>query len=62
MLRPRPKVRRVQSVFEADGWDARLRVGLLVPDGDIGPESEWSVIAPPGVAFNASRFRDCAAA
>ena len=44
-------------IFEDDGWDARLRVGLLVPDGDIGPESEWSAIAPPGVAVNVSRFR-----
>lgn len=45
------------QIFEPDGWDARLRVGLLVPDGDIGPESEWSAIAPTGVAVNASRFR-----
>lgn len=45
------------QIFENDGWDARLRVGLLVPDGDIGPESEWSAITPPGVAFNAGRFR-----
>jgi maleate isomerase len=44
-------------VFEPDGWDARLRVGLLVPDGDVGPESEWSAIAPAGVSVNASRFR-----
>lgn len=47
----------MDRIFEADGWDARLRVGLLVPDGDIGPESEWSAITPPGVAVNASRFR-----
>ncbi|MDH3681699.1 MAG: maleate cis-trans isomerase [Acidimicrobiia bacterium] len=47
----------MEQVFEPDGWDARLRVGLLVPDGDIGPESEWSAMAPPGVAVNASRFR-----
>ncbi len=46
-----------ERVFENDGWDARLRVGLLVPDGDVGPESEWSAMKPPGVAFNASRFR-----
>ncbi len=45
------------AVFESDGWDARLRVGLLVPDGDVGPESEWSAIVPRGVAVNASRFR-----
>ncbi len=44
-------------MFESDGWDARLRVGLLVPDGDVGPESEWSAIVPTGVAVNASRFR-----
>lgn len=44
-------------VFNSDGWDARARIGLLVPDGDIGPESEWSAMAPTGLAFNASRFR-----
>jgi len=43
--------------FAPDGWDAQLRVGLLVPDGDIGPESEWSAITPPDVAVHASRFR-----
>lgn len=47
----------MERIFQADGWDARLRVGLLVPDGDIGPESEWSAIAPTGVSVNASRFR-----
>lgn len=47
----------MEQIFEPDGWDARLRVGLLVPDGDIGPESEWSAITPTGVAVNASRFR-----
>ena len=47
----------MEPIFESDGWDARLRVGLLVPDGDIGPESEWSAITPTGVSFNASRFR-----
>ncbi|MEM8923326.1 MAG: maleate cis-trans isomerase [Actinomycetota bacterium] len=44
------------GVFEHDGWDARLRVGLLVPDGDIGPEAEWSAMVPEGVATNVSRF------
>lgn len=50
-------MRSHERVFESDGWDARLRVGLLVPDGDVGPESEWSAMTPPGVAVNASRFR-----
>jgi len=43
-------------VFENDGWDTRFRIGLLVPDGDVGPESEWSAMLPPGVAINVSRF------
>lgn len=47
----------MSRVFEPDGWETRLRVGLLVPDGDVGPESEWSAIAPTGVSVNASRFR-----
>lgn len=47
----------MDQVFEPDGWDARLRIGLLVPDGDIGPESEWSAMTPAGVAVNTSRFR-----
>lgn len=47
----------MSTVFESDGWDARTRVGLLVPDGDIGPESEWSAMAPTGVSVFASRFR-----
>ena len=47
----------METIFQSDGWDARLRVGLLVPDGDVGPESEWSAITPPGTAVNASRFR-----
>ena len=45
------------TVFEDDGWDCRLRVGLLVPDADIGPEAEWSALAPPGLQVNVSRFR-----
>lgn len=47
----------MSTIFEPDGWDARLRVGLLVPDGDVGPESEWSAITPLGTSVNASRFR-----
>jgi len=46
-----------EGVFEPDGWDARFRVGLLVPEGDVGPESEWSAIAPTGISINASRFQ-----
>jgi len=31
------------------------RVGALVPDVDVGPESELHAMAPPGVAIHASR-------
>ncbi len=44
-------------VFQDDGWDARVRIGLLVPDGDVGPESEWGAMVPTGLSVNASRFR-----
>lgn len=43
-------------MFEPDGWTYRARIGLLVPDGDVGPESEFSVMVPTGVGVNASRF------
>ena len=44
-------------MFENDGWVYRARIGLLVPDGEVGPESEFSAMVPPGVGVNASRFR-----
>ena len=44
-------------MFEPDGWTYRARIGLLVPDGDVGPESEFSAMVPSGVGVNASRFR-----
>lgn len=43
-------------MFEPDGWVYRARVGLLVPDNDVGPEAEWSAMVPPGVGAYASRF------
>ena len=42
--------------FEPDGWSNRARIGLLVPDRDVGPESEWSAMLPAGVSMHASRF------
>lgn len=44
------------AAFEPDGWVYRARIGLLVPDGDVGPESEFSAMVPAGVGVNASRF------
>ena len=44
------------TMFAPDGWVYRARIGLLVPGGDVGPESEFSAMVPAGVACNASRF------
>jgi maleate isomerase len=38
-----------------DGWDAAVRIGLLVPHADVGPESEMEAMAPPGVCVHAAR-------
>ena len=42
-------------MWRPDGWDARVRIGVLVPHADVGPESELGAMAPPGVAVHASR-------
>jgi len=41
--------------WQADGWDARTRIGVLVPHADVGPESEMQAMAPAGVAIHATR-------
>lgn len=38
-----------------DGWDVAVRIGLLVPHADVGPESELRAMAPEGVAIHAAR-------
>ena len=43
------------SRWTSDGWDAAVRVGLLVPHADVGPESEMQAMAPPGVRIHAAR-------
>lgn len=37
-------------------WMYRARIGPLVPDGDVGPEAEFSALIPRGVCVNASRL------
>jgi maleate isomerase len=43
------------SRWMADGWDATVRIGLLVPHADVGPESEMQAMAPPSVCIHAAR-------
>jgi maleate isomerase len=42
-------------MWQADGWDVRLRLGVLMPHGDVGPESELQAMAPEGVRVHAAR-------
>jgi maleate isomerase len=41
--------------WATDGWDAGVRIGILVPHADVGPESEMQAMAPPGVCIHAAR-------
>jgi maleate isomerase len=42
-------------MWHSDGWDARARIGVLTPHGDVGPESELQAMAPEGVVVHAAR-------
>jgi maleate isomerase len=42
-------------MWQPDGWGFRARLGLLVPHGDVGPESELHALAPDGVSLHAAR-------
>jgi maleate isomerase len=41
--------------WQPDGWDARIRIGVLAPHADVGPESELQALAPAGVRVHGSR-------
>jgi maleate isomerase len=42
-------------MWQPDGWAFRARLGLLVPHGDVGPESELAAMVPEGVSVHATR-------
>ena len=41
--------------WKRDGWEATVRIGVLTPHADVGPESEFQAMAPPGVGIHAAR-------
>jgi maleate isomerase len=41
-------------MWEPDGW-ARIRIGVLTPHADVGPEAEFSAMAPDGISIHAAR-------
>jgi maleate isomerase len=44
-----------QTGWMPDGWDASVRIGVLTPHADVGPESELQAMAPGGAAIHAGR-------
>lgn len=38
-----------------DGWEARARIGVVVPHADVGPESELQALVPEDVFVHGSR-------
>jgi maleate isomerase len=41
--------------WKRDGWEATIRIGVLTPHADVGPESELQAMTPPGVAIHTAR-------
>ena len=44
-----------ETRWKRDGWEASVRIGVLTPHADVGPESELQAMAPPSVAIHATR-------
>ena len=41
--------------WRRDRWEAAVRIGVLTPHADVGPESELQAMAPSGAAIHAGR-------
>jgi maleate isomerase len=44
-----------QTRWQHDGWEATVRIGVLAPHADVGPESELQAMAPAHVGIHAAR-------
>ena len=44
-------------MWQLDGWGARVRIGILMPHFDVGPEVEFAAMAPEGVTIHSTRVR-----
>jgi maleate isomerase len=42
-------------MWQRDGWGARVRIGILMPHFDLGPEVEFAAMAPQDVTIHATR-------
>src|SRR5687767_12390753 len=46
---------RGQSPWREDGWNTRLRIGVVTPHADVGPESELRAMAGHAIGIHSSR-------
>src|SRR5678815_4701071 len=44
-----------QAEWQLDGWAATVRLGVLTPAADLGPEAELNAMAPSTVTVHAAR-------
>lgn len=42
-------------MWQPDGW-AQIRIGVLTPHADIGPETELNALAPDGISIHSARI------
>jgi maleate isomerase len=42
-------------MWRPDGWDARIRIGVVAPHADVGPECELQAMAPAEVTIHGAR-------
>ncbi|MEV0000266.1 maleate cis-trans isomerase [Streptomyces sp. NPDC050848] len=47
--------RAPRAATPTDGWDAAIRIGVVVPHADVGPEAELQAMAPASVSIHGSR-------
>jgi maleate isomerase len=45
-----------RNKWKRDGWEATVRIGVLTPHADVGPESELRAMAPLSVGIHAARI------
>lgn len=43
-------------VWHNDGWDAAVRIGVITPHADVGPEAEVRAMLPEGIGVHSSRL------
>ncbi|WP_176288260.1 hypothetical protein [Vibrio sp. JPW-9-11-11] len=46
----------VKRLFKPDGWNRTIRIGVVVPHADVGPEVEIQAMASSDITVHASRI------